>query len=226
MIQKTLGLLFIGLVLLSQSSCVSTTLQQIREADSAIRDHESIAVLGRLHQTNNETEMNFVNCVAEKTAQGVNSLNVVQPQAFLDSFFPWFEPKTAPRRTEELLSFLETPILLKRIRDIGLRYIVWIDGQTERVDQSGTMQCAIATSGVPACFGFLSWDGESNYEATVWDVERALTVGKLSSEASGTSFIPAIVVPVPFIARVQSTACRTMADQLQGFIAGVDPEPS
>lgn len=223
---KNLSLLFavaVGIVV--TSGCVSTTLQQIRESSSEISDHESIAILGRLHKSKEETEIDFVDCVSSRTSMGENGLNVLTSQAFLDSFFPWFEPRTAPRETKELVQFLDTPLLVKRFRDIGLRYIVWIDGQTERVDQSGTLQCAIATSGVPACFGFLSWDGQSNYEATVWDIERGITVGKLSSEASGTSFVPAIIVPVPFIARVQATACRSLADQLKSFISGTDPQP-
>ena len=208
------------------SGCVATTLQQIRETSSTIETHESIAILGRLHKTKDETEIGFVDCVADKTGTGSAALNVIPPQQFLDTFFPWFEPRTAPRETKDLVGYLDNPLLAKRLRDVGLRYIVWIEGQTQRVDQSGTMQCAIATSGVPACFGFLSWDGESNYEATVWDVETGVTVGKLSSEASGTSFVPAIVVPVPFIARVQATACRSIADQIQSFITGNDPEPA
>lgn len=223
---QTLSVCTATLTLLVLTGCVSTTLQQIRETSSEIRANESIAILGRLHKTKDETEIDFVDCVADRTGAGLDSLNVIQPQEFLDVFFPWFEPRTAPRETTELLQFLDTPILVNRFRNVGLRYIVWIEGQTQRVDQSGTMQCAIATGGVPACFGFLSWDGESNYEATVWDIEQGTTVGKLSSEASGTSFVPAIVVPVPFIARVQATACRSLADQLKNFIAGTDPVPS
>ena len=177
---KHLSLLFalvVGIAL--TSGCVSTTLQQIRETSSEISDHESIAILGRLHKSKEETEIDFVDCVSSRTSMGDDGLNVLKSQAFLDSFFPWFEPRTAPRETKELVQFLDTPLLVKRFRDIGLRYIVWIDGQTERVDQSGTLQCAIATSGVPACFGFLSWDGQSNFEATVWDIERGITVGNI-----------------------------------------------
>jgi hypothetical protein len=52
----------------------------------------------------------------------------------------------------------------------------------------------------------------------VWDVRNANSVGKVSSDAIGTSYMPAIVVPLPFIARVQNSACTSMAGQLRAFI--------
>ena len=76
-----------------------------------------------------------------------------------------------------------------------MRYLVWIEGTTQRSDESGTLQCTVVSGGIPACFGFLSWENGSNYEASVWDVHQGMSVGTLSSEASGTSFVPAVVVP-------------------------------
>jgi hypothetical protein len=74
------------------------------------------------------------------------------------------------------------------------------------------------SGGIPACFGFLSWESGSDYEASIWDINRGITVGKVSSEASGTSIVPALVVPIPFIARVQTQACISLAKQLKTFI--------
>jgi hypothetical protein len=95
--------------------------------------------------------------------------------------------------------------------------MIWIEGSTERIDSSGSMTCSITTTGA-GCFGFLSWEDGSSYEASVWDIKNAVSVGKISSDSSGTSFVPAVVVPLPFIARVQHSACNSMADQLKSFI--------
>ena len=136
---------------------------------------------------------------------------------FVDALFPWFEPRTAPLKTTDLPRMLSRPLLAERLTEIGVRYMVWIEGSTERIDSSGSMTCSITTTGA-GCFGFLSWEDDSSYEASIWDIKNRLSVGKISSDASGTSFVPAVVVPVPFIARVQNSACNSMADQLKAFI--------
>lgn len=35
--------------------------------------------------------------------------------------------------------------------------------------------------------------------------------------------IPAVIIPVPLIARTQAAACKNIADELQQFIAGAEP---
>ena len=139
-------------------------------------------------------------------------------QEFVDHLFPWFEPRTAPLNLEDLEGIIERPLIAERIQKIGVRYLVWIEGTTQRSDQAGSVQCTVVSGGVPACFGFLSWESGSNYEASIWDITKGINVGKVNSEASGTSFVPAVVVPLPFIARVQAQACNTLSEQLKTFI--------
>ena len=76
------------------------------------------------------------------------------------------------------------------------------------------------TPGGGGCFGFLSWENDSSYEATVWDVESGKSVGRVSSDAVGTSYMPAVILPVPIIAPVRSAACDTMSEQLKSFLQG------
>jgi hypothetical protein len=86
-----------------------------------------------------------------------------------------------------------------------------------RTDSAGSMTCSVTTAGA-GCFGFLTWENDSSYEATVWDVRSGSAVGRVSSDAIGTSYIPAVVVPVPLIARVQNSACNSLSQQLKTFI--------
>ncbi len=205
------------------SGCVSNTLQEIREADTGILSHESIAVLGRRDTRRDQTETAFMDCLVDKTSSGSKSVNVISNDEFVDQFFPWFEPRTAPLDISDMTRILKEERISEKLDEIHLRYIVWIDGTTQRTDQGGTVQCAVATGGVPACFGFLTWEAGSNYEATIWDIRKGVSAGKVSSEAKGTSFVPAIIVPLPFVARTQASACVAMSKQLKEFI---DPDPS
>jgi len=45
----------------------------------------------------------------------------------------------------------------------------------------------------------------------------------VTAAVRGTSMIPAVVVPVPLIARTQNAACKGLARELQDFIL---PDPT
>ena len=200
------------------SGCVATTVQEVREAQTGLIDDQSIVILSRKHKTRGETENDFVSCVSDKTGTGEAALAVMEESAFVDALFPWFEPRTAPLNMDDLENVIARPLIAERIQEIGVRYLVWIEGTTQRTDQAGSVQCTVVSGGIPACFGFLSWESGSNYEASIWDITKGINVGKVSSEATGTSFVPAVVVPLPFIARVRTQACNTLSDQLKTFI--------
>jgi hypothetical protein len=206
-----------GLLLAVLGGCVTNTIQEVRESPSGLNHDESVVVLGRRHKGGDATEDKFVDCVSERLGRGKDGLGIIGDDEFVDSLFPWFEPRTAPLKTADLPRMLSRPLLSERLTEIGVRYMVWIEGSTERIDSTGSMTCSITTTGA-GCFGFLSWEDGSSYEASVWDIKNAVSVGKISSDASGTSFVPAVVVPIPFIARVQHSACNSMADQLKSFI--------
>lgn len=203
------------------SGCVSSTIQLVRQAETGLAEGQAVAILSRATKKQDaEAGKDFVHCVALRTASGNQRISVVSEKTFVDSMFPWFEPRTAPTDLADLGRLVAQPAVAERINQIGVRYIVWIEGSTKRRDQSGTLQCAVASGGIPACFGFLTWEGAAEYEATIWDVSNQVHAGKLSSEATGVSIVPAVIVPLPFIARVQASACTSLAEQIQSFIKG------
>ncbi|MXZ55039.1 MAG: hypothetical protein F4227_02510 [Gammaproteobacteria bacterium] len=204
--------------LLALQGCVQTTQEEFREANTGIGEDQIIAILRRASLMGENTEQAFIDCVTERTAKGRDKIDVISNQEFIDTFFPWFEPRIAPTDIDKLKDIAHNDKIKDRLESLGIRYLVWIDGTTKRINQNGSVQCAVATGGIPACFGFLSWRAESVYEAVIWDVERSISVGKLSSESKGMSFVPAVVIPIPFIARTQSSACSSLADQLKAFI--------
>jgi hypothetical protein len=205
-------------VLAALAGCVSSTIQEVREADTSMDVNDFLVVLGKRDRpTAAETEFNFISCVSRNVGGGADRLNVIEEQSFMDSLFPWFEPRTAPVQTSELAETMGQPLVAGRLADIGLKYLVWIEGSTERTDSEGSLTCSITTTGA-GCFGFLTWENDSSYEATIWDVRSGRAVGRISSDAIGTSYMPAVVVPIPLIARVKSSACSSLADQLKSFI--------
>jgi len=205
-------------LLVPLSGCVTSTVQEVREADTGMETHESVVVLGRRTlPSNRETEFGFVSCVSDKMSGGDKGIKVIDEQRFRDAMFPWFEPRTAPANTSDLPEIINQPDLGARLQELGLRYMVWIEGDTDRTDSGGSLTCSVTTAGA-GCFGFLTWENDSSYEASVWDIRTGNSVGKISSDAVGTSYMPAVVVPLPLIARVRSSACNSLADQLKTFL--------
>lgn len=207
------------LLLAALSACTSTTIDEFRQAETGLNTGETVVVLGRRQGAGYETAADFVQCVGDRMARGRDGLNVVPEQHFVDALFPWFEPRTAPLRSDDLQQLMAQPMVSEKMNEFGVRYIVWLDGQTETSNRMGSISCTVGPGG-GGCFGFGSWEDDSSFEARVWDVSSNLAVGTISADASGQSYMPAVFVPIPLIARVEANACNSLADQLKQFVQG------
>jgi len=116
-------------------------------------------------------------------------------------------------------------MIAERIKSLGIRYMVWVDGNTETTDKSGTFSCAVSPGG-GGCFGFASWDKASIYEAIVWDLKQLDEKGRVKVETKGSSYMLAVGAPIPFIAQVQSDACEGIGNRLKGFFLEGAPAES
>ena len=214
-------LMLVLLAVTALSGCTTTEIDEFRQGTTSLNAGESIVILGRRQNNNYETEGNFVECVANVVGGGNDGINVVPEQEFLDAMFPFFEPRTAPMRTTHLKQLMEIDQAKERLAQYGIEYIVWLDGLTQRSQQAGTISCTIGPGG-GGCFGFGTWQDDSNFEAEVWDLDTLESVGSISTDAVGQSYMPALVVPIPLIARVEANACSGLGNQLKQFIAGKD----
>jgi hypothetical protein len=201
------------------SSCTTTEIDEFRQSATNISSDESIVILGRRQNNNYETEESFVQCVGDVVSRGQNSISVVNEGDFLDAMFPFFEPRTAPMRTGHLEQLMSVQVAADKMEEFGIEYIVWLDGITERSDQSGSISCTIGPGG-GGCFGFGTWTDDSNFEAEIWDIDTMSSVGSISTDANGQSYMPAVVIPIPLIARVEANACSGLGSQLKQFING------
>jgi len=205
------------LAIIAISGCTTSTVQDVRRGGTGIGDGEAIVIMGKSYHLGNETEAKYIQCVEDAMAQGREGLRVVPRNEFVDLLFPWFEPRTAPAETKNLAKLMARPGVAEKIAEQNIRYIVWLAGDTEKVAGGGSMSCAAGPGG-GGCFGFAWWQKDADYDASVWDLDGLESAGTVSTDVSGKSFMPALVIPLPFIARTQAKACRTLADQLHSFI--------
>jgi hypothetical protein len=208
------ALLAVGL---GTSGCMTTRIEETKDASTGINRDESVVVLASSYHTANPAEDSFIKCINKSIEKGRNRLRVYPASEFRDALFPWLEPRTAPASVEDLPELLDRPGVAERIQARDIRYIIWIQGDTERTSGGGGMACSASPTGA-ACFGLGWWENLSDYEATIWDLDDGIASGNITTSVNGTSMIAALIIPVPFIARTQAAACKTLAKQLRSFI--------
>jgi hypothetical protein len=222
MTSTPLRALLLGAVITTTSACVTSEVDEMvfNVPTEGIGD-SSVVILGRRHASDYETEPDFIECVGDHISSKDRSITVIGELEFINALYPWFEPRTAPLKPEDIDKLmLQEPVAMK-MAELKTEYMIWIDGSTERTDSAGSMTCAIGPGG-GGCFGFGTWTNEASYEAAIWDFTDRAEVGRVNTSATGQSYMPAVVavvVPIPIIAPVQGTACDGIANQLLEFLS-------
>jgi len=230
--------LALACVALLCAGCMTAKVDETRQVATAIQANESIVVLKKPQLEGIGTEEKFLDCVQENlggelvhpedgqsakaasTKDGV-PFKIFGEQQFTDALFPWFEPSTAPSSAAGLRTLLERPGVSERLNQIGVRYVVWLDGNTRKTDSGGSVACAAGPGGA-GCIGLGWWEKQSGYVASVWDLSNGTELGSVSTDVTGTSVLIGAVAPIPIITPVQRTACNRLADQLRSFLVGAD----
>jgi len=213
----------LGAVLLG--GCMQARIEESREIATHIEKGESVVILAKPQIEGAGAEDDFMDCIGENLRGGKAGIAVHDNNQFVDQMFPWFEPSTAPGKPEAMSELLARPGVSDQVTKSGVRYVVWLDGNTRKIDGGGSLACGAAPGGA-GCIGFGWWQKESAYEATIWDLKQARSAGSVGTNVTGTSAIVGAIVPLPFIARVQATACNRMSNQLRSFFTGTDEAPA
>lgn len=218
-----------GLVTLASASCSTTSrLEPYKQTDAVLEEGEGVVILARRHHSTHEAEQEFVDCISDALAGGKQEIVVHDSSQFQDMLYPWFEPSTAPLNISDLSELMNRPGVAERVGSTGVRFVVWLDGSTDRVASGGSITCAAGIGGA-GCMGLAWWEDDAQYDASVWDIAQRNESGTIHADVRGRSVMPAVIVPLPFIARPQAKACRGLTEQLEQFLttpngygAGID----
>ena len=134
------------------------------------------------------------------------------------AFYPWLE---VDERTEvvETLSFLsENQIALDTRRISGLRYLVFTLGRTVTDEKQGDI--GIAPGGF--FVGYARWDKTTDIGAVLLDLDNPELEHILDAYRTGTTRIPAFVLPIPIPASTQAPACRDLADKIAEQVSNIE----
>lgn len=212
---------FVCLGAVAAAGCMQARIEESRELATPLAKGERVVVLAKPQIEGSGAEDEFMDCVSDGLGGGRQGIAVHDNNEFVDRMFPWFEPSTAPAKAEAMSELLARPGVADQVTASGVRYVVWLDGGTRKTDGGGSLACGAAPGGA-GCIGFGWWQKESAYEATIWDLKQSKSAGSVGTNVTGTSAIVGAIVPLPFIARVQATACNRMSGQLRSFFSGTD----
>ena len=200
------------------SSCTTSRLEEQVNFPLNLNEGESIAVISNSYHSGNQTEHDFIQCVNKSLSKKQDYFNLIQTEYFQNMLYPWLEPRTAPQTPEDLPELLSRDLVRGTLETHNIKYLINISGETKTNSSSGALSCAAGPGG-GGCFGLAWWDDTSSYSASVWDIAQQSSVGSVSATVSGTSVIPALIIPIPIIARTKSSACDGLVKQLLNFLS-------
>ena len=200
------------------SSCTTSRLEEQVNLPLNLNEGESVVVISNSYHSANQTEYDFIQCVNKSLSKKQDYFNLIQTEYFQNMLYPWLEPRTAPQTPEDLPEFLSRDLVRGTLETHNVKYLINISGETKTNSSSGALSCAAGPGG-GGCFGLAWWDDTSSYSASVWDIAQQSSVGSVSATVSGTSVIPALIIPIPIIARTKSSACDGLVKQLLNFLS-------
>ena len=206
-------------LIITAVGCSTTRIDEEVNTAFTISGDESIVLLSNSYHTGNQTELDFMDCLNNSILKKQDTFEIIPTRQFQNLFYPWFEPSTAPQSIEDLPKILGNELIKEKLSVMKIKYLIKITGETKTNASSGAHSCAAGPGG-GGCFGFAWWDDTSAYNASVWDLSQETSVGNVSANVTGTSMIPAIIIPIPILARTQSNACDGLSDQIVNFFSG------
>ena len=206
-------------LIITAVGCSTTRIDEEVNTAFTISGDESIVLLSNSYHTGNQTELDFMDCLNNSILKKQDIFEIIPTRQFQNLFYPWFEPSTAPQSIEDLPKILGNELIKEKLSAMKIKYLIKITGETKTNASSGALSCAAGPGG-GGCFGFAWWDDTSAYNASVWDLSQETSVGNVSANVTGTSMIPAIIIPIPILARTQSNACDGLSDQIVNFFSG------
>ena len=207
------------ILIITTVGCSTTRIDEEGNTAFTISGDESIVLLSNSYHTGNQTELDFMDCLNNSILKKQDTFEIIPTRQFQNLFYPWFEPSTAPQSIEDLPKILGNELIKEKLSAMKIKYLIKITGETKTNASSGALSCAAGPGG-GGCFGFAWWDDTSAYNASVWDLSQETSVGNVSSNVTGASMIPAIIIPIPILARTQSNACDGLSDQIVNFFSG------
>ena len=156
----------------------------------------------------------FAECVENGLKRDFPKLKFISGEKFRDTFYPWFEPNTAPDGIAELSAILSKTRVRKRIEALGIELLIYVHGDTHQSVFDGDV------GGYGVAVGYAAAERETHISTTVWDLRKIALVGDTDVHFQGTVHIPIIGIPFVIPAFTESSACSETTKRISNCLTG------
>ena len=154
-------------------------------------------------------------CLLKKIADDCPQTRLVSEDGVRDAFFPLMEPGTQPETAEAFAALLARADVKGRLQK-RLDFLIAFSGGTEK-DVRGGVLCGAGYGG-GGCFGLAWINKETRIDVVIWDIDHAESVEAPTTLVEGTTWVPALLLPIPIVAITEAEACSDMGRQIVDFI--------
>jgi hypothetical protein len=158
-------------------------------------------------------------CLLRELARSLPGYRLVGHGQVQDMLYPLMELATQPESEQEFAAVLQRADVRSRLAEKGLRYLVAFSGSTYHSGWKGGILCG-ASDGGGGCLGFAWASKTTALDAVLWDLAEAGKSAHAEATDTGTSVMPAFILPIPIPARTQTDACRELAVRIAAVVNG------
>ena len=162
----------------------------------------------------------WLSCIENGIRDGAPFVRFVPVDPFRDALFPWFEPTgEQPETREEWAKRLAQPLILQGAVKMGVRYVLFVGGETVNGPMQGSFQCT-AGAGAAGCFGYSTGTRDTGLQLTLADFARREWVGNIDIAESGEYTWIGLLVPIGFATTTETDACRKASEKVLQLLEG------
>lgn len=163
---------------------------------------------------NDFEDKEFAECLQNGLKKEFPKVKFIPGNKFRNALFPWFEPSTAPDEITEFSAIFTETEVQKRIKALGVEFLIYVHGFTYQSDFSGYV------GGYGAAAGYASAKRETYIKTSVWDLGKIAIVGHTNIHFEGTVHLPILGIPVLIPAFTESSACSETAKRISNCLTG------
>jgi len=156
-------------------------------------------------------------CLTRQFHLSLPDVPVIGHKVVQDMLYPLMEPGTQPGSELEFAGLLRRDDVRARLAGKGLRYLVAFSGSTRTDEWNGGIFCFGGYGGA-GCLGFAWASKETALDAVLWDLQKDNGARHETGGDTGTSMVPAFILPIPLLASTQGEACRELGSRIVGAI--------
>lgn len=200
--------------------CTNIQVQEEKKFNTSIGANEKISfILDRSAIKDVEDaqriELKIEKCIDKALKKLEPPVQTVSAESFRKAAFPGMDYLSVPSSPDSILTLLNSSEFNRRIKPLGLRYLLVLHSESGFSNQVG--ECG----GGSAVICLFFWDKKTNMSACVLDLANGCNAGEVKTEAVGHGwFIFAGVFPLGFPAISEGPACNALGKQVAKFIAG------